>query len=85
MNTFIWISKYLKEFICFIIFNNFYISFTIMILHYLNESIPDDIWSLFPMPDDFWHVPVLRKYIQIILILASELFDIYRGAIVVKR
>ena len=30
-------------------------------LLWLNESIPDDFWSLFLMPDDFWRVPLQRK------------------------
>ena len=28
------------------------------------ESIPDDFWSLFYMPDNFWQMPLQRKILS---------------------
>ena len=33
-------------------------------LHWLIESIPDGFWSLFPMPNGIWQVPLWRKILS---------------------
>ena len=46
------------------------------------KSIPDDFWSLLHIPDNFWWVPLQKNTFDVLSILASVLFDLYRNSTV---
>ena len=45
-------------------------------LHWLIESIPDGIWSLFPMPEGFWRMPLWKNTFK-----PSKCFKINLGVV----